>query len=386
MKTDEIVQQILSKHSGISKEEVMDRLEKEKHRTNGLISDVTLLRMIAAELGVETQNNDGGMAHELSIANLVPSLNNVTVIGRVVAVFAPKSFNGKRSGKLASFLVADTSGLLRVVLWNDKTSLIESGEIEVGQVTRISHGYTKEGQAGVELHVGEKCQVEINPQEVKAEDFPTIRKFTARINEIACVQGNRKVNVIGTIRKLLSTSTFERHDSSIGRVMRFILTDETGEIAVVAWNEKVAELDRIVGKDVELQIVNAKVKKAIGEGVEIHVDTGTYVGILPLVDKFLKIADLKEGLTKVNVQGEIATKAASRDVKTSKDELVKLAGFELKDETGRIWVSAWRRHVDIISSLEKGERISIKNAYVKKGFGDQLEISTRDATSITVIQ
>jgi hypothetical protein len=69
-------------------------------------------------------------------------------------------------------------------------------------------------------------------------------------------------------------------------------------------------------------------------------------------------------------------------VKTSRQEVLKLATFELMDETGRMWVSAWRDHVDSVKDLKVGDRIVIKNAYVKRGFGDQLELSTRNATSI----
>jgi hypothetical protein len=36
-------------------------------------------------------------------------------------------------------------------------------------------------------------------------------------------------------------------------------------------------------------------------------------------------------------------------------------------------------------TLRQGARVIIKHAYVKKGFGDQLEISTRDATTITAV-
>jgi single-stranded DNA-binding protein len=82
------------------------------------------------------------------------------------------------------------------------------------------------------------------------------------------------------------------------------------------------------------------------------------------------------------VKGEVATKPMLRNIKSSKDEVVKLAVFELKDETGRIWVSAWRKNAEIATSLKKGDKIIIKNAYVKKGFGDQLEISTKSTTSI----
>jgi len=74
-----------------------------------------------------------------------------------------------------------------------------------------------------------------------------------------------------------------------------------------------------------------------------------------------------------------------RNVKTSKGELVKLAVFELKDETGRIWFSAWRKHAEAVEELKVGDKVVIKNVNVKKGFRDQPEISTRNTTSITTV-
>jgi hypothetical protein len=56
----------------------------------------------------------------------------------------------------------------------------------------------------------------------------------------------------------------------------------------------------------------------------------------------------------------------------------------LRDDSGRIWVSAWRKHAEKTSNLKIGDKITIKNAYVKKGFGDQLEITTRNTTTIDV--
>jgi hypothetical protein len=106
--------------------------------------------------------------------------------------------------------------------------------------------------------------------------------------------------------------------------------------------------------------------------------------MLPFKEKFFKIADLHEGLTKVNVEAEIATKPLFRDVKTSKEEIVKLASFELKDETGSIWFSAWRNQADSVKNLKVGDKIIIKNVYVKKGFGNQLELATRNTTSIDI--
>jgi len=382
MSTEAIIEQILSRHPEISRDEILERLEKEKRKTGGFISEVTLLRMIAAEFGVEIPQ-DEALTPTLSIGDLVPSLSDVSVVGRVVAVFPPKTFKGNKGGKVASLLIADKNNILRVILWNDKTCLIESGVVKVGQIMRFSHGYTREESIGrVELHIGDKGETEINPRDVDAKDFPTIDKFATKIGEITQAYKNKKVNVAGTVKDLFSTSTFKRRDSSCGKVMRFILTDETGAIPVVVWNEKVDELEKTLKRGVGLQIVNARVKKALDEGLEIHVDAGTYVGALAPTEEFLKIANLEEGLGRVNVEGEVVTKPMLREVKTSRGETVRVAVFELKDETGRIWVSAWRKHADTAGNLKAGDKILVRNAFVKKGFGDQPELSTRSTTSI----
>ena len=382
MTAEEIVDKILSLCPDVSRQDIMERLEREKKRTGGFISDESLLRVIAAEFGCEISNVEALMP-ALSFVDLVPGLGNVTVVGRVVAIFSPRTFNGNRSGKFASLLIADKEGIFRVVLWNDKANMIESGELKTGQIIRLSHGYTKEDREGkIELHMGEKCNVEINPKNVDAKDYPTIRKFATKIGELTHIHRNKKVNVVGTIRELFPVTAFQRQDSTSGKVMRFMLSDGTGEIPVVVWNEKVDELDKMLKTGAELQIVNARVKKAMGEGFELNVDSLTYVGTPTSEEEFLKVADLKEGLNRVNVEGEVASRPMLRDVKTSKQELLKLATFELKDDTGRIWVSAWRKHAEIVKDLKVGDRLTMRNAYVKRGFGDQLGLSTRIATLI----
>jgi replication factor A1 len=384
MTIEQLIEQIRSKHPEISEEEIAERLKKEKHRTGGFISEETLLRMIAAELGMKTQPC-GLKTPALSVADLIPGLGDVAVLGRVVAVFSPKAFNGDRKGKLASFLIADKTGIVRVVMWNNRTELVESGSVKVGQILRVSHAYTKEGRGGkVELHIGEKCTVEINPINIDQTGYPTISNFATRINEITLDQKNKKISVIGRVKRLFPPSNFERADSSSGKVMRFTLTDETGEIQVVVWNEKVDDLQKILKEHTGLQIVNTKVRKAMEQKPEIHVDSETYVGAFVPDEQFLKISNLKEGLVHFNLEGEVVTKPMLRDVKTSRQEIVRLASFELKDDTGKIWVSAWGKHASAADNLKVGDQIILKNAYVRKGFDDQLEISTRDTTFLAV--
>ena len=384
MVKEKVIEQILSSHPEISREEILERLERKKRKTDGLIADETLLRMIAAELGMEMPQEVS--TPEIAIKDLVAGLNDVTIAGRVIAVFPPKTFGRDNGRKVVNLLVADRSGILRVALWDDKADFVESGQAKVGGIIRVSHAYAREAYDGkIELNLGDRGEVEINPKDVKARNYPSVSKFMTKIGEIAQAQKNEKVNIAGVVKKLFPVSTFTRRDASVGKVMRFKLADETDEITVVAWNEKAEELEKTLKEGIKLQIVNAKVKKALMEGLEIHVNQRTYVETLKPAEKFLKIADLKEGLKHVNVEGEVITKPTLRNVKTSKGETVKLTVLEAKDETGRIWVSAWRKHADTVRDLKTGDKVVIKNAYVKKGFGDQLEISTRGTTSITIL-
>lgn len=386
MTVEQVIRQIVSTNPTISVEEIESKLQRERQKTNGLISDETLIRFIASKFGIDFQGHYA-KPPELTLLDLVPSLNDITVVGRIVAVFPPKTFKGNKSGKFASFLIADRRGVLRVVLWNAKTSLIESGQIKTGQIIQISHGYTKEDHAGkVELHIGDKSEIEINPTNVQAAEYPNIDKFTMKINEAMHVHVNRRVNLAGTVKKVFPKSTFERQDSSTGKMMRLILADDTGEISMVAWNEKVDELEGILNGRCGLRVVNAKVKKrTVGNDLEAHVDSGTYTETFFPIEEFLTVSNLKEHLTHVNIRGEVTTKPTLKEVKTSKQEIVKLASFELQDETGKIWVSTWRKHAETAHKLCVGTKITIIDTYVKRGFGGSLELSTRENTSITII-
>lgn len=381
---DEIIEKILSKKIEVSREDIINRLRVEKERTGGYIPEEILLRAIAASYGVEISTE--AVKPKLLIKDLIPNLGNVTVIGRVIAVFPAQE--KRRSGlKSSSLLIADKSGILRVVLWNDKKDLVNHGRINVGQILKFTHGYTKEGKGGkTELHIGVRADVEVDPKDMDVSDYPTIEELSVKIGAINYSSKNRKVNLVGTVKEVLQTSTFTRHDSSPGKLLRFILADETGDIPVVVWNNKVDEVAETIKKGAKIQIVNARVKESpYSGGLEIHVDLSTYIGLCPQNASLLKISDLKEDLREVSIEGEVTVKPIVREVKTSRGEVVKLAVFEIKDETGRIWVSAWRNNAEIAAKLKVGDRVTIKNAHVKRGFGDQFEVSTTSATTINLI-
>ena len=245
----------------------------------------------------------------------------------------------------------------------------------------LLHGYTRQDLYGkVELHLGGKSQIEVEPQE-KASEYPAIDRFTTKIGCLNKTSGN--VHLSGTVKAVLGLTKFTRSDQSDGTVMRFTLADDSGEVTVVAWNEKAQELEKNLKANACLQLGNAKVKETQNGAIEVHVDFTSFVNVQAAAPQLTKIASLTENQI-ANVEGVVSTVPESKEVTTAKGENVKLTVFELKDESGAVRVSAWRQHAEALSGLKIGDKLFLENAYVKKGFGDKMELSTRSATAVSI--
>jgi replication factor A1 len=267
-----------------------------------------------------------------------------------------------------------------VVLWNEKAELVERGELQAGQTVRLVHGYSRQDKYGkTELHLGTKSQVEFDP--AAKEEYLTIQKFTAKINTLNINSGN--VHLSGEVKEVLGESSFIRSDTSVGTVTRLILADDSGQVTVVFWNEKATELEIALKANARLLLVNARVKEGQNGGLEVHVDSNTFIEIQAAQVKFTKGASLVEERI-VNFEGIVCDVRENKEVTTSKGETVKLVVFDLKDDGGSVRVSAWREHAEAFKDLKTGEKVVLQNIYVKKGFGGKIELSTRSATVASI--
>lgn len=381
MTTQDIIQAILAKHPELTEQQLLENLAEERNRSGGLIGDETLLRLIAAKYGVEVTQQKTVFSSVLSSGRLFAGLNDVTVEGRLIAVFPARSFNSaEKSGKFATLMIVDDDGLLRVVLWNDKADSVENGELKAGEVVRLVHGYTREDRYGkVELHLGGKSKIEVNIDANVV--YPSLEKFATKISDLNNTY--RYVHLAGKLKEASNLTTFTKGDGGDGKVLRFTLMDGSGVATVVAWDEKADELDKALKPDVGLHLVNAKVKENQSGGLEVHLDSGSFVNVLPVQLLLTKIADLKEGDV-VNVEGDVCSVDGIREVTTGKGERIKLLVFELQDGSGSVRVPVWRNQAEELSELKIGDEVTVENAYVKMGYGNKLELSTRNSTKIDV--
>jgi len=162
MSFNEVIERILSSRPDLSREEVIKIIEKKKGEARGFFTNEVAARLVASELGLEIRHQS--FQSEVLVRDLVSGLRDVTVTGRVIAVYPLKTF--KRSdwteGRVAHLLIVDKTGTLKVVLWDEKTSLVEAGNVEQGQIVRISHGYVRQGRSGkLELHVGSRGSIQV---------------------------------------------------------------------------------------------------------------------------------------------------------------------------------------------------------------------------------
>ncbi len=380
MSAIDIIQKILAQNPEVTQEQVLDRLKDERSRSGGLFGDETLLRLIAAKYGVEVQQNGISNSGTLSTGQLFAGLNDVTVEGRLVAVYPVRTFEGEKPGKYATLMLADKEGIIRVMLWNDKASIVECGELDVGQDVKLMHGYTKEDRFGkVELHMGGKSKIEVDPTE-KTSIYPAAEKFATKIGSLTCISGT--VHLAGTVKAVSGLTTFPRSGDVDGKVMRVTLADDSGQVVTVVWNEKTVEIETLKVNS-RLLLLNARVKETQNGGFEVHVDSYTYIDVQTAQQLLTKIDKLMENQT-VNVQGIVASAPQNKQVTTGKGESVKLIVFDLKDESGTVRVTAWRQHADALEALKAGDELLLENAYAKRGFGEKIELSTRSGTTVSI--
>lgn len=392
MDLENIVQQILLTRRDLTREEVLKKIYEKKRSAEDYFLDEVAARIVAVELGVEVQGENEAFNGEITIKNLVSGLNDVTITGRVIAMYPVQTFsrNDGTQGKVVRLVLTDETGDLKLVLWDDKTSLVETGEIKQGQILRVLHAYVRESFNGkLELHMGRKGELETSPKGIDESRYPYTSEPMDKIAALKPEQ--RKTNLIGWVTQAFPASEFTRKDGTGGKVRRLRLKDETGETTIVFWNEKVDELAAINQGD-KLTIIGARIKTQLDGRTEIHVENTTQVKReagqaapnVTEVEAVRRIAELTEG-GPLTVEATIATNPIVKEVTTQRGETVLVASFDVTDETGSIAVSLWRNHAELARNWTTGTKIRMTGVYVKKGFSSPLELTSRTATSIHVV-
>ncbi len=95
----------------------------------------------------------------------------------------------------------------------------------------------------------------------------------------------------------------------------------------------------------------------------------------------MNIADIKAGMSGINVEAKVIEVGERRDVNT-KYGVRSVADVVIEDETGQIKLSLWEAQID---SVSEGDTISIKGAYVTQ-FRDTMQLNLPKTGALEVLK
>jgi replication factor A1 len=81
----------------------------------------------------------------------------------------------------------------------------------------------------------------------------------------------------------------------------------------------------------------------------------------------LKISELRDGMRRVDAEGEVTEISETRDVSLRTGGEARVADAILNDETGSIKVSLWDDQIDMV---KVGSKIKIENGYTNSYRGE----------------
>lgn len=272
---EDIINRILSVKPDLKRDEILRMINERVRSSDGFLTPESAALSLAADLGVSFRVS---FKHDLQIKDIVSGLSNVTVSGRIIYVHPLEKFlySDGREGFRRSIYLADNTGLIRAVLWNEKATLINEDSID--KIVRLSHASVKRrGSGKLELSVGRRSGIEIDPSDLSDENYPPITNFVKKVSEIAGL--DRYVSVIGLVERVYPQSTFKRQDGSEGRVRRVEIADGAGRVSAVFWDSYADTIsEEAIGRYAIL--LNMRVKVRFDGRVEIHSGGRTRVILL----------------------------------------------------------------------------------------------------------
>jgi replication factor A1 len=148
--------EFISNSSGVPVLELEKRIEAKRAKLAGLISKEGALQVIAAELNI---NFDKQL---IKISQILPGMRKINVIGKIISLNPIKQYNKNgKSGRIASFILADDTSNIRTVLWDENhIDLFSNGEIKENNVVDINNASLRNG----ELHLASFSEIKLSNQ------------------------------------------------------------------------------------------------------------------------------------------------------------------------------------------------------------------------------
>ena len=370
---EEIIKRILALRPNLTKEAVEKLIDEERAKAAGLLTEEAAAHLVASNLGLDGAGER--IEAKVKIGDLTTGLSDVSITARVIFVSPPTTFTRRdgREGKVLNMLLGDSTGSVTAVFWDDKADQVAASKVAPGKIVRVLHGYSRERRGEIQINVGNRGQIYMEPLDAVEDDYPGLESFYKTPAEIF---KPGTVNLVGVIMNKFPVSTFSRQDGSEGRVTRVSLEEGEGRINLVLWDDKVDEV-----KDLEpgtrIRVTGGNARERQDMSLEVHSSYRTIIEVLEVgarpekpVPKWAKIGNLRTGMSIVNVAGRVANIGTMREFNRRDGGTGRVVSVLLEDETGTVRLSLWDDDVKMVDDMEPGTIIAVENGYTRLSLGD----------------
>ena len=391
---EETIELILKHRSDYERKDILTMIEEKREELGKeVINDESAAMIVARELGVDL--------HQMSpkarqrIEDITEATRSVAITAKVINIGTVRTFSRKEGGsegKVASIMVSDETGKMRVVLWDDLTNAVSEDIISIGDIVQLRGAYVKKGLGdALELNLGRMGQIRVL-EDFEIEDLGIDFKESAlgeyKISDLE--EGMFNINLKVQVQRVFRLSTFTRKsDGSEGRVLSIVGADETGTARLVFWDDKASEMENAEeGEVIHISGANTRLNRD-GSSIEVHVGRAATIerelddeidavepdqlegGAEPQGLK--QIADLTTEMRDVDIEGKVATIFDEKSFTTENGRDGRVRNAVLVDESGSIRVTFWNDDVDTIQEAKEGDVIKILHGYVKEGYRGGVE-------------
>ncbi len=252
----------IKEQTSLSEQEINSKNKQKMDTLAGLISKEGAAHIVANELSVKLFDATDS---KIKIKQIFSGMRSVETVGKVTNVFEKRQFEKKdgTTGKVWSFVLADETASIRVVLWNEQA---DKYLIKQGEIIKVKDAFVKDNQNGVELHLGNRGELVINPSGEKVADVQAVpqRQKSERKKIEDLKETDMNVELLGTIVQVFDPRFYEtcpecgkrakQKDGSFacdthgeispsyGFVMNAVIDDGTGTLRTVFFRNQAANL------------------------------------------------------------------------------------------------------------------------------------------------
>jgi len=247
----------IKENSELTEEQINQKIDDRLKQLSGLISKEGAAHIIANELGIKLIDLNA----KLKIKNVLPGMRSIEMVGRARNIFPVNEFETSegRKGKVASLIVEDETGTIRITLWQGQADNVE--KIKQGDIIKIVGGYVKENNGRKEIHLNERSTLLINPEGESVGEYKPSAAERKNIKDLS--EGDSAI-ILGTIVQVFDPKFFsvcpecgkkpQQKDNSFvclkhgtivpgwSYVLNLFLDDGTSTMRIVFFREQVEKL------------------------------------------------------------------------------------------------------------------------------------------------